>query len=103
MVRLSVPRRAQWLMAAGGAVCTAMGATVLWKDFLGGDGAATAGDGGVPSQEGRVFVVTGANSGIGKEVTWELARRGGRVYMACRDVDRCEAARREIVVDTRNK
>lgn len=38
----------------------------------------------------KVVIVTGANTGIGKETAWELARRGAKVYMACRDLKRCE-------------
>lgn len=38
----------------------------------------------------KVIIVTGANTGIGKETTWELARRGAKIYMACRDMKRCE-------------
>lgn len=34
--------------------------------------------------DGRVCLVTGANSGLGKAVAVDLARRGGRVLMACR-------------------
>jgi NAD(P)-dependent dehydrogenase (short-subunit alcohol dehydrogenase family) len=34
--------------------------------------------------DGRTCLVTGANSGLGKAVAIELARRGGRVLMACR-------------------
>ena len=34
--------------------------------------------------DGKVCLVTGANSGLGKAVTVDLARRGGRVLMACR-------------------
>ncbi|KAJ4438938.1 hypothetical protein ANN_14892 [Periplaneta americana] len=49
---------------------------------------------------GKVFIVTGANSGIGKETVRELARRKARVVMACRDLDKTkqviEDIRREI-------
>jgi len=38
------------------------------------------------SLNGKVFIVTGANSGIGKETVRELARRKARVIMACRDL-----------------
>ncbi len=38
----------------------------------------------VPSQEGRVFVVTGANVGLGLATCRALAARGARVVMACR-------------------
>ncbi len=34
--------------------------------------------------DGKVCLVTGANSGLGKAVAIDLARRGGRVVMACR-------------------
>lgn len=34
--------------------------------------------------DGKVCLVTGANSGLGKAVAIELARRGGRVIMVCR-------------------
>ncbi|KAK4885081.1 hypothetical protein RN001_001352 [Aquatica leii] len=53
--------------------------------------------------DGKVVVITGANTGIGKETAWELARRGAKVYLACRDLKRCEKTREEIVLDTKNK
>ncbi len=34
--------------------------------------------------DGKVCMVTGANSGLGKAVAIDLAKRGGRVLMACR-------------------
>ncbi len=38
--------------------------------------------------DGRVFVVTGANTGIGAETAKALAARGGRVVLACRSEDK---------------
>jgi NAD(P)-dependent dehydrogenase (short-subunit alcohol dehydrogenase family) len=42
----------------------------------------------IPDQSGRTAVVTGANSGIGYVTARELARRGARVVLACRSVER---------------
>lgn len=48
----------------------------------------------------RLCVVTGANSGIGKETVRDFARRGAYVIMVCRNEARANQARREIVKDT---
>jgi retinol dehydrogenase-13 len=53
--------------------------------------------------EGKVVIITGANTGIGKETARDLAKRKAKVYMACRDMKRCEEARSEIVLDSNNK
>ncbi|KAL9917512.1 retinol dehydrogenase 12-like isoform 1-T2 [Glossina fuscipes fuscipes] len=53
--------------------------------------------------DGKVIIVTGSNTGICKETVRELAKRGAKVYMACRDMKKCEEARQEIVLETRNK
>jgi NAD(P)-dependent dehydrogenase (short-subunit alcohol dehydrogenase family) len=50
----------------------------------------------VPRLGGRVAVVTGGNSGIGRETTRELARHGARVVIACRDVERGKQAADDI-------
>ncbi|XP_059621779.1 retinol dehydrogenase 11-like [Phlebotomus argentipes] len=51
---------------------------------------------------GKVVIITGANTGIGKETALDLARRNAKIYLACRDRDRCEAARQEIIEKTGN-
>lgn len=46
--------------------------------------------------DGKVVIITGANAGVGKETAIDLARRGGKVYIACRDIKRGEDALKEI-------
>ncbi|MBB6425187.1 oxidoreductase [Sphingopyxis sp. JAI128] len=53
----------------------------------------------VGTQTGRRFLVTGANAGIGFEVSRVLAARGAHVVLACRDAGRAEAAMNRIRVD----
>jgi len=50
----------------------------------------------VPHQPGKVFIVTGANTGIGFEASRVLAERGARVLLACRDHAKAEAAMAQI-------
>lgn len=45
---------------------------------------------------GHVYLITGANTGIGKEISTQLARRGATVYMVCRNLAKAEKARDEI-------
>jgi retinol dehydrogenase 12 len=49
---------------------------------------------------GRTFMVTGANTGIGRATAAGLASRGGRVYLACRSPDKGRAAVADIVAAT---
>jgi len=46
----------------------------------------------MPDQTGRVVIVTGANAGLGYEITAALAASGARVIMACRNLGKAEAA-----------
>lgn len=44
----------------------------------------------------KVVIITGANTGIGKATAVDLAKRGAKVYIACRDDQRGENALKEI-------
>src|SRR5579863_10138857 len=54
----------------------------------------------MPSQTGRLSVVTGANSGIGWHTALELARAGSEVILAVRSPEKgrtaAEAIRKEV-------
>lgn len=80
------------------AVGTAFGAFVLFKDQVGQT--KYQGKERIP---GRTVIITGATSGIGKETAKELANRGARVILACRDLGRCEEVRQEIIDTSFNR
>ncbi|HEV3391837.1 MAG TPA: SDR family oxidoreductase [Solirubrobacteraceae bacterium] len=50
--------------------------------------------------DGRTFLITGANTGIGKETARALASRGARVHIACRSEDKGRNAIEEIAAQT---
>ncbi|XP_028835198.1 retinol dehydrogenase 12 isoform X2 [Denticeps clupeoides] len=52
---------------------------------------------------GKTVVITGANTGIGKETALDMACRGARVVMACRDLTKAEKAAEEIRQSTGNR
>jgi NAD(P)-dependent dehydrogenase (short-subunit alcohol dehydrogenase family) len=45
---------------------------------------------------GKTAIVTGANSGIGYFTAYWLAAKGARVVMACRDMDKAQAALKQM-------
>ena len=51
----------------------------------------------------KICIVTGANSGIGKATALGLARMGSRVVMVCRNAERGENAKAEIIEKSGNK
>lgn len=50
----------------------------------------------IPDQTGKTVIVTGANSGIGYEMTRALARKGATLILACRNMDKGRAAVQRI-------
>lgn len=46
--------------------------------------------------DGKTALVTGGNTGIGKETAMDLAKRGARVIIACRDLKKAKEAVDEI-------
>ncbi|CAK8679352.1 dehydrogenase/reductase SDR family member 12-like [Clavelina lepadiformis] len=52
---------------------------------------------------GLVFMITGANSGIGKAAAIAIAKKGGEVHMVCRSLDRANKAKDEIIDESKNQ
>ncbi|XP_054152564.1 retinol dehydrogenase 11-like [Oppia nitens] len=46
--------------------------------------------------DGKVVIITGANSGIGKETTLQLSKRGAKIYIGCRSLDKAQLAINDI-------
>lgn len=93
-MRWSLPRPFFYASVAA----TTVGVSYLTKDYMGGTKYM-----GTENLNNKVVIVTGANTGIGREVALELAKRDAKVIMACRDMKKCEETRQSIVIDTRNK
>ncbi len=53
--------------------------------------------------DGKNVVITGGNTGIGKETALGLAMRGAKVYIACRDMKKGQLAVDEICAKSDNK
>ncbi|HEY8364098.1 MAG: SDR family oxidoreductase [Bacilli bacterium] len=51
----------------------------------------------------KVIVITGSNSGIGKETALELAKRGHTIVMVCRNEEKGKKAQEEIIKSTGNE
>jgi len=52
--------------------------------------------------QGKTFVITGANTGIGRITARELAKRGAHVILACRSADKTQPVIDELKKETGN-
>jgi NAD(P)-dependent dehydrogenase (short-subunit alcohol dehydrogenase family) len=57
---------------------------------------------GSSQMTGKLCLVTGANTGHGKAVAGALARMGATVMMGCRNIERAEAARTQLIAESGN-
>lgn len=53
--------------------------------------------------EKRIVIITGANSGIGKAASKKFSSEGYQVIMACRNINKGEKAKKEVVESGGNK
>uniref|UniRef100_A0A6M2D9V6 Putative dehydrogenase with different specificities related to short-chain alcohol dehydrogenase n=1 Tax=Rhipicephalus microplus TaxID=6941 RepID=A0A6M2D9V6_RHIMP len=81
------------------AVGTGVGAVLLFREYYVG-GCRYDED---KKLDGKLVVITGANTGLGRAAAKEFATKGASVIMACRDLTKCRRVRAEIMTQTRNK
>ncbi|XP_046687524.1 retinol dehydrogenase 13-like [Homalodisca vitripennis] len=92
MVKIAKP------IVIGSVIGTGFAGALMIKDHFGGKKYEES-----TNADGKVIVITGANTGIGRETALELAKRKAKVVMACRDIKKCEKAREDIVLQSKNK
>ncbi len=51
----------------------------------------------IPDQSGRIFLVTGANTGLGFQTSKALLKKGATVIMSCRSLDKGKLAKESLL------
>lgn len=54
-------------------------------------------------ENNKICMITGSNAGLGRESTIQLAKKGFHIVMVCRNRERAERARKEIIVASNNE
>ncbi|CAL4061406.1 unnamed protein product [Meganyctiphanes norvegica] len=55
------------------------------------------------TMEGKTVIITGASAGIGKETALDIAKRGARVILACRNITKAQLVADNIIAESGNK
>lgn len=53
--------------------------------------------------DGKIVIITGGSTGIGFQAALDLAKRGGRIYLACRNLVKTDVACKEIIHQSENE
>ena len=91
-----------WTLVCLSFIVTPVGAAILYLIRLWMQGP-TKGSDNPKKLDGKTVVITGANTGIGKVTATDLAKRGAKIVICCRDKGRAEKAVEDIKKESSNE
>ncbi len=57
----------------------------------------------IPNQEGRISLITGANSGLGLDTAQALLKKGATVILGCRSLEKAKKTRKKLSRETNSE